>query len=412
LGLQDAILEFLVEGYAPQDKTRIKEPPSVTQYMKHYFRGDSERTSGFHTLRIREAFNLIQRKQKSKYFLVIIVIALVAIGIGIFSYFQQQELKRQKQLAEEIFYSMKSLELEIVRIENRLLADNREGSSEQLQEFAARENELLQNYEKFLEEIHFYESGEWSETDRIVLRVARLFGECELTMPRGFLDLVYEYIEEWKKSPRLRRAIQRANEKGFNRTAVEIMLDHGLPPHFFFVAMQESDFREKVVGPSTRFGIAKGIWQFIPATAVRYGLKTGPLVEVPRYDPKDERFDYVKATEAAARYIRDIYNTEAQASGLLVIASYNWGERNVRRLVRELPLNPRERNFWKLLERYGKEIPKETYNYVFYIISAAVIAEDPQMFGFSFSKPLEIPELEMLPAGMSTPGINISGSID
>jgi hypothetical protein len=299
------------------------------------------------------------------------------------------ELRRQKQLAEEIFYAMKSLELEIARIKTQVALADPEASFSGLEQFQVREKELQRNYDKFLEEINFYEDREWTETDRLVLKVARLFGECELVMPQEFLDHVYEYIEEWKKSNRLTRGLERAMSAGYHRIAVEILLENNLPPHFLFIALQESDFRDRIVGPVTRFGIAKGIWQFIPATAVRYGLKTGPLVELSRYDPEDERFDFAKATRAAALYIRDIYETEAQASGLLVIASYNWGERNVRNLVQQMPLNPRERNFWQLLKLYDNKIPKETYNYVFYIISAAVIAENPQVFGFDFESPFD-----------------------
>jgi hypothetical protein len=121
----------------------------------------------------------------------------------------------------------------------------------------------------------------------------------------------------------------------------------------------------------------------------RQDSEVGPLVELPRYDPRDQRHEAELSTRAAAKYIRDIYNTEAQASGLLVIASYNWGENNVRALVRSLPENPRERNFWKLLEQYGDRIPKETYNYVFYLVSAAVIGEDPELFGFHFENPFK-----------------------
>jgi soluble lytic murein transglycosylase-like protein len=128
------------------------------------------------------------------------------------------------------------------------------------------------------------------------------------------------------------------------------------------------------------------MWQFMPTTARRYGLRTGPLVELPMHDPYDQRFEPELATRAAARYLRDIYSHEAQASGLLVIASYNWGENNVRRRILDMPNNPRERNFWQLLNEH--DIPTETYDYVMYIFSAIVIGEDPALFGFEFDNPL------------------------
>jgi len=153
--------------------------------------------------------------------------------------------------------------------------------------------------------------------------------------------------------------------------------------------MQESDFDPLRSGPPTSFGIAKGMWQFIPETGLRYGLSIGPLARFERPDLADDRSNWEKATGAAARYIKDIYATDAQASGLLVMASYNWGEGRVVRLLRQMPANPRERNFWKLLEKYRSQVPSQTYDYVFYIVSAAVIGENPRLFGFPFDSPLQ-----------------------
>jgi hypothetical protein len=48
--------------------------------------------------------------------------------------------------------------------------------------------------------------------------------------------------------------------------------------------------------------------------------------------------------------------------------------------------NPRDRNFWALLAQ--EDLPKETRDYVFLIFAAAVIGEDPKLFGFEFDEPL------------------------
>jgi hypothetical protein len=130
------------------------------------------------------------------------------------------------------------------------------------------------------------------------------------------------------------------------------------------------------------------MWQFIPETALKYGLRVGPLAALPKRDPGDERQNFDKATKAAAQYLKDLYDTDAQASGFLVMACYNWGEGRVLPLVRTMPDNPRERNFWRLLAKYKDRVPQETYDYVFYIASAAVIGEDPRLFGFDFDNPL------------------------
>jgi membrane-bound lytic murein transglycosylase D len=186
---------------------------------------------------------------------------------------------------------------------------------------------------------------------------------------------------------------------GYTKRIAQEFVQENLPPQFVYLAMQESDFDPFTSGPPTSMGIAKGMWQFIPETGARYGLTIGPLVNVRKPDPADDRQNWQKATRAATRYIKDIYSTDAQASGLLVMASYNWGERRVINLLRSMPANPKERNFWKVLEKHRGELPKETYEYVFYIVSAAVIGENPRLFGFSFDSPLAINE----PAGRSRP---------
>jgi len=103
-------------------------------------------------------------------------------------------------------------------------------------------------------------------------------------------------------------------------------------------------------------------------------------------DPADERHNFEKSSRAAARYIRDLYQTEAKGSGLLVMACYNWGENRVLDKVMRMPPDPQQRNFWRLLEETN--IPQETYDYVFYIVSAVVIGENPRLFGFDFDNPL------------------------
>jgi soluble lytic murein transglycosylase-like protein len=244
---------------------------------------------------------------------------------------------------------------------------------------------MEKKYDEYIKILDVYDMG---EEEQIIANMARNFGECELNIPESFIEEVKNYIEKWKSSERLKTAILRAQKNGYEKIVAEKMIAEQLPPHFFYLALQESNFIKDIVGPPTRYGYAKGIWQFIPKTAIKYGLRLGPLVKLNKYDARDDRFIFAKATEAAAKYLSDIYNTEAQASGLLVMASYNWGEHNVRDLILKMPGNPKDRNFWRLLALYKNKIPEETYNYVFYIFSAAVIGENPKLFGFDFENPL------------------------
>jgi soluble lytic murein transglycosylase-like protein len=272
-------------------------------------------------------------------------------------------------------------------VEKLVLDSHSQQGKDEIQNYQTRRKEMEQSYDRFLSTLHVYDS-KMTEQRRLILRIARIFGECELAMPPEFATEIEAYIKKWQSSGRLAKAIRTANDNGYTSKIEAELLGQDLPPEFFYLALQESDFDQYISGPPTRKGIAKGMWQFIPETAIKYGLRVGPLVDFRRPDPGDDRHHYDRETKAAARYLKDLYSTDAQASGLLVMACYNWGENQVLPLVRGMPANPRERNFWRLLSKYRSKIPQETYDYVFYIASAAVIGENPRLFGFDFDNPL------------------------
>jgi membrane-bound lytic murein transglycosylase D len=340
---------------------------------------------GDHTRMVRRAFTQAKLKQSRNFLYVIGVVCVVMVGALGYAIYQQFQLEKLESLTVDIFYNMKEMELQVARLENAARASGDSRQAAELSAMRARVTVMESRYDTYLDEIGLFKQA-MSEEDKLIFKVARIFGECEVNLPEDFAKEVKAYIAKWQTTDRLARAIKRARINGYTPIVQEAMLQHYLPPQFFYLALQESNFERGIVGPQTRYGIAKGIWQFIPTTARRYGLQTGPLLEVGRYDPKDERFDFNKATMAAASYLRDIYTTDAQASGLLVMASYNWGENRVTKLIQQMPENPRQRNFWELIKQHT--IPDETYNYVYYIFSAAVIGENPQLFGFDFDNPL------------------------
>jgi len=356
---------------------------SVTQILQRYFTKSKDGEVGLQTLMLRRAFDRIHKKRSRKFLVIIGVCLLLLLTAGSVILYQKSKFEKLRNTAVDIFYNMKSLEIQIAQLEEIVLMKADKYQIQQIHAKREQMKEMEKNYDHFLKELGIYKK--MRDEDQIIYRIARIFGECDANVPSGFTKEVWKYIEKWKASDRLEKAISRSRSEGYAPAILKVMGDFNLPPHFFYIALKESEFNARAVGPKTKYGYAKGMWQFIPLTAKHYGLQIGPLYQKGVYDPQDERFHFEKATEAAAKYIKNLKNNLAQASGLLVMTSYNWSEVKVREILRGMPESPRQRNFWLLLTK--QDIPKETYDYVFYIFSAAVICENPRLFGFSFDGP-------------------------
>ncbi len=158
----------------------------------------------------------------------------------------------------------------------------------------------------------------------------------------------------------------------------EILRKEGLPEDLVYVALIESGFSATAHSSAN----AVGYWQFIRGTGRRYGLRCDSHV--------DERRDFVKATLAAADYLKGLYNLFG--SWYLAIASYNVGENRIKNLV----MKYHTRDFWALAK--DRRLPQETINYVPKFLAARMIAKEPEKYGFSgvkYMQPLQFAEVEV-----------------
>jgi membrane-bound lytic murein transglycosylase D len=160
-----------------------------------------------------------------------------------------------------------------------------------------------------------------------------------------------------------------------------LLKEQGLPEDLVYMALIESGFdpyaysRSKAVGP----------WQFIHRTGKRYGLRVNWWV--------DERRDPEKSTIAAAKYLKDLY--EMFACWYLAAAGYNAGEYRIIKAMKRF----RTEDFWTLTKH--QYLKRETKNYVPLMIAAALVAKDPEKYGFTgieYQEPLryekvKVPEL-------------------
>jgi membrane-bound lytic murein transglycosylase D len=161
----------------------------------------------------------------------------------------------------------------------------------------------------------------------------------------------------------------------------EILNEEGLPEDLVYLAMIESGFNPKAYSPAS----ASGPWQFIYATGGRYGLKSNYWI--------DERRDPEKSTIAATKYLRDLFNQFG--CWYLAAAGYNAGEGRVGRAIEKHNTN----DFWELV-KYNT-LPKETREYIPKLIAAAIIAKEPEKFGFgsiTYDQPIKFMEAKV-PSG-------------
>ncbi|WP_164010122.1 LysM peptidoglycan-binding domain-containing protein [Pyxidicoccus trucidator] len=142
-----------------------------------------------------------------------------------------------------------------------------------------------------------------------------------------------------------------------------ILEQYGLPKDTVYLAMIESGFSAHAYS----WAHAAGPWQFISSTGKQYGLKQDFWV--------DERRDPIKATHAAASYLKDL--KRELGHWYLAWAGYNTGSGRVRRMVARHGTS----DFWLLSQERG--LAKETQHYVPKLIAAALVAKHPSAFGFS-----------------------------
>ncbi len=142
----------------------------------------------------------------------------------------------------------------------------------------------------------------------------------------------------------------------------ETLKSLGMPQDLVYLALIESGFNVRAKSHAR----AVGPWQFIKPTGKRYGLRVDAWL--------DERRDPIKSTVAAAKYLKDLYLMFE--SWYLAASAYNAGEYKVLRAIEEQKTN----NYWRICET--RSLKRETKDYVPKLIAAAVIAKNPNRYGF------------------------------
>lgn len=173
-----------------------------------------------------------------------------------------------------------------------------------------------------------------------------------------------------KLKPHFDRWIYRLGQYG--PTIEKALEEEGAPRDLIYLSMIESGFNLKARSHAS----AVGPWQFIGSTGRMYGLKSDFFV--------DDRSDLITATRAAARHLKDLYNT--YGDWYLAFAAYNAGPGTVNRAIR----GTGSKNYW--IHSRSRYLRAETKNYVPKILAALHIVKNYRHFAYSekdFGKPLQ-----------------------
>ena len=154
---------------------------------------------------------------------------------------------------------------------------------------------------------------------------------------------------------------------------VNALREAGLPEELSWLPLIESGFKTHALSRSR----ALGLWQFIPSTGYKFGLRRNKFV--------DERMDPAKSTRAAIDYLKELHSIFGDWS--TVLAAYNCGEGRVLRVIRSQNVNYLD-NFWDLYEL----LPRETARYVPRFLATLHILNNLEKYGMDqivIDRPLE-----------------------
>lgn len=193
--------------------------------------------------------------------------------------------------------------------------------------------------------------------------------EIKYDFPITINKQVEYYLDFFQNKQRKSFSLWLARSGRYVPMITQQLEEAGLPKDLAYLPMIESGYsltaysRAKAVGP----------WQFMRATAIHYGLNVNSYV--------DERRDPVLSTQAAIRYLAELY--EMFESWPLAVAGYNAGEGKIQRGIKRY----NTANFWELAQQ--RYLNLETKRYVPKLIAAIMIAKSPEKYGFSDIQYLE-----------------------
>jgi len=269
------------------------------------------------------------------------------------------------------FKEAKSLKEELAEYENKIALLRASGNRQELRRLIKELEQKQSSFSNKKSLLHeedlgkFYSDPLEKKIDEILMR----FGETDYHIPQNMIDRIRHHIEIYsgRMKPTIAKYMKR--RKKYFPMIREIFKKNNLPLELAYISMLESGFNPLALSHAG----ARGIWQFMPHTARRFGLKVNNTV--------DERTDPLKATYAAAKYFKVLIALFGSGeSMMLAMAAYNAGERRVSGALMKIDDPMRNRDFWYIY-RMGY-LAEETNEYIPRMMALMILTENQAEYGF------------------------------
>ena len=357
-----------------------------------------EAASHFNHHRARERSS---RKPMKSYRPIVLVLAAMVLG-GFGFFYGRQQLDRQEVIREKattLYSDLRATEVAISTVYAEQKGMDKLLFAQQLNELENNRRKGWEEYKGYLIQLGLYQALDDQESQ--IYNVARFFNENELAIPISFIEEVKSaifgyWLEEGESV--LQDALNRAQLFNYTPYVVKSLEDYGLPIEFFYLPVSISGFQADAENIFAGGHKTAGIWQLSEASGAAYGLKGLSNPGQNAVLPVDDRHDFMASTRTAVKVLHEIYQKEAFGSGLLALAIYLQHEQvtaasgvaSPRAVLAQVQGAENTRDIWSIRQNFPQTISDQVYEQVVKIFAAAVIAQDPPLFGLDIITPTAV----------------------
>ncbi len=311
------------------------------------------------------------RSTRRKWLYAVAVICAVSIAVAAFFAMRAYQYRQLMEKAQTLKKDLEEYDKRIASV-NANPDANKQDLERLIGELEAKEKSYSSVQRSLQSRIDEDDFGKFysDPLERTIDGILVRFGEADYHIPKEMVSRVKYHLRVYTGDLHdvIGRYIKR--KEIYFPMILRTFKEKNLPVELAYVSMLESGFNPMALSSVG----ARGLWQFMPATAKQFGLAVSETV--------DERTDPAKATVAAAQYFKELIGMfGGKSSVMLCMAAYNAGEGRIMHALRKIDDPMRNRDFWYIY-RMGY-LAEETNEYIPRVIALMIISENPQKYGYT-----------------------------